>query len=311
MVFFWIGLAAAGLIAAVLVICYICYRMAFYSPARSLPETDELSLPAGEIYEPYYPQMRAWTLQTRQIPAREYSIVSFDGLRLYGKYYEFAPGAPIEIMMPGYRGLAERDLCGGVQRAFRLKHSVLLVEQRGCGKSEGSTISFGVNERRDCLQWAQLLIQEFGADVKIILTGISMGAATVTMACALGLPKNVVGIIADCGYSSAREIIQAVIRQMGLPAKPAYPFVRLAARIFGHFDLEATPPVEAIKHCRVPIFIVHGEADDYVPCSMSYEIAKNCTAPMVHFTVPGAGHGLAYVADQQGYLREVSKLHME
>jgi predicted alpha/beta-fold hydrolase len=257
MVYFWIGLGAAVLISAVLVTCYICYRMAFYSPKRSVTQTDEVTFPVGKIYEPYYDQMRTWTLQTRQIPAREYSIVSFDGLRLYGKYYEFAPNAPIEIMMPGYRGLAERDLCGGVQRAFRLGHSVLLVEQRGCGKSEGTTISFGVNERRDCLQWAQLLIREFGEDVKIILTGISMGAATVTMACALGLPKNVVGIIADCGYSSAKEIIQVVIRQMGLPPKLAYPFVRLAARIYGGFDLEATPPVEAIKKCTVPIFIVH------------------------------------------------------
>jgi hypothetical protein len=44
---------------------------------------------------------------------------------------------------------------------------------------------------------------------------------------------------------------------------------------------------------------------------MSYQIAENCTAPMVHFTVPGAGHGLAYIADQDGYIREVGKLHME
>lgn len=300
MVYFAIGLGAVLLLC--LGICFVCYRMAFYSAPRKGERSIDEILPVGKIYEPFHEQMRTWAEQTRSAPSQEYTIRSFDGLQLYGKYYEYAPGAIVELMMPGYRGLAERDLCGGVQRAFQLGHSVLLVEQRACGKSEGCTISFGVNERKDCLAWTKFLIETFGPDVRIILTGISMGAATVMMSCALGLPENVVGMIADCGYSSAKDIIQKVIADMKLPPKLAYPFVRLGARIFGGFDLEETPPIAAIRHCTVPVFFIHGEDDDFVPCDMTRQIYAACPSKKTLFTVPNADHGLGYVVDPEGYL---------
>mgnify|MGYP006356952321 FL=1 len=49
--------------------------------------------------------------ETRNTPYEEFCIKSFDGLSLYGKYYHYEDGAPIEIMFHGYRGSAERDLC--------------------------------------------------------------------------------------------------------------------------------------------------------------------------------------------------------
>ena len=81
-------------------------------------------------------------------------------------------------MFHGYRGSSERDLCGGVQRCFKLGRSALLVDQRAHGRSDGHIISFGVNERKDCLAWVDFMVKHFGPDVKIILTGISMGAST-------------------------------------------------------------------------------------------------------------------------------------
>ena len=108
------------------------------------------------------------------------------------------------------------------------------------------------------------------------------------------LPENVIGILADCGFSSAKEIIQAVIRQMGLPPKLAYPFVKLGAKIFGHFDLEEVDAVSAMKHCTVPVIFYHGEADDYVPAYMSKATYEACAARKQLVIVPGAGHGLSY-----------------
>ena len=127
---------------------------------------------------------------------------------------------------------------------------VLLPDHAAHGRSEGKYLSFGIKESRDCLAWIDFLIDHFGADVKIILTGISMGAATVVMAGGEELPPNVIGILADCGYSTPKEIMEKVIREMGLPPKLSYPFVKLAARIFGHFDLEETSPMEALKRVR-------------------------------------------------------------
>ena len=298
--FLWI---LPGVGAVVLAIAYVCYRMAFYVPPRKAGEPTK-PLPLGEIYAPYLPQMKLWKEEMDNLPHEQLQVTSFDGLTLYGNFYEYAPGAPIELMFHGYRGSAQRDLCGGVQRCFALERSALVVDQRCCGRSEGKTITFGICERRDCMTWLKLMEEKF-PDRKFILCGISMGASTVMMMADEELPSNVVGILADCGYSSARAIIQKVIKDMHLPPKLSYPFVNLGARVFGGFDLEEKTPLDALKNSRLPVIFFHGEGDDFVPCDMSRETYDACTSRKQLVTVPGAGHGLAYLADPDTYLKEL------
>ena len=303
---FWILFSlAAGIFLIVLLTAFICFHIAFYVPRKKHVPVPEFDLPPGEVYEPYHDTMIRWIKEVRAMPCEAVSIRSFDGLRLTGKLYTFSPDAPIELMLHGYRGSAERDLCGGVQRSFALGRSVLIVDQRGCGSSEGNVITFGVNESRDCHAWLDYLVSRFGTERKIILTGISMGAATVLIAAGQQLPKNVIGVLADCGYTSARDIIKAVITQMRLPANAAYPFVKLGARVFGGFSLEERSPVEAVQKCQVPVIFFHGETDDYVPCPMSQENFNACASKKRIVTIPGAGHGMCYLVDPDGYLKSL------
>ena len=299
----WI-LGIFALLAAVLLISYFCFKMAFYTNRKEVrPEFD---IPEGEIYEPYREQMVQWMKEVRALPHEDVSVTSFDGLTLRGRYFEFSPNAPIELMFHGYRGNADRDLCGGVQRCFALGHSALIVDQRSCGKSQGHVITFGVKEHRDCHTWLEFMQKRFGPEAKIILCGISMGASTVLMAAGEKLPQNVIGVLADCGFSSARAIIQKVVREdMKLPPKLSYPFVQLGARIFGGFTLDENPAIEAVKRCRVPVILFHGEADDFVPCDMSRELYGACAGKKHLVTIPGAGHGLSYLVEPERYLAEV------
>ena len=300
MTFLWILL---GLSVLVLLICLVCFYMAFYSPKRKPMGPNEFSIPDGEIYEPFRDKMVTWIKEVREMPHEDVSIRSFDGLTLRGKFYEFAPGAPIELMVHGYRGNSERDMGGGVQRSFRLGHSALVVDQRASGLSDGHVITFGIREHKDCLSWVEFMVQHFGPDVKIILTGISMGASTVLMAAGSPLPRNVVGVLADCGFTSAKEIMDVVIRKMKLPPKVVYPFIKLSARIYGGFDLEADSAIEAVKRCKVPVIFFHGEDDDFVPCRMSIRNYEACPTPKQLVTVPGAGHGLSFPVAPEDYLK--------
>lgn len=288
-------------ILLILTISYICFSIAFFAPKKKGP-VEEYPIPEGEIYEPFRDLMVGWIKEVRALPHEDFSITSFDGLTLCGKYYEYAPGAPIELMLHGYRGEAERDLCGGVQRCFALGRSALIVDQRSCGHSEGNVITFGINERKDCLAWIDFMVNHFSSDVKIILTGISMGASTVIMTAAHPLPPNVVGVLADCGYTSANDIIKKTIKEMKLPVALAYPFVKLGAKLYGKFDLEETSPIEAIRKCSLPIIFFHGEDDVFVPCHMSQQNYEACNAPKKLITIPGAGHGLSYPVAPEKYL---------
>ena len=308
LLFLWISLFLAAL---VLLTSYICFRVVFYASRKEPKVREEYPVPEGKIYEPFREDMVRWIKETRQLPSQEFTITSFDGLKLRGKYYEYAPGATMELMFHGYRGNAERDLSGGVQRCFALGRNALIVDQRTSAGSEGNVISFGINEHRDCLSWVDFCVEHFGPDVKIILTGISMGASTVLIAAGQPLPDNVVGVLADCGYTSAKEIILCCARRMGLPARLLYPFVRLGARLFGRFDPDSFSAVEAVTRCRLPVIFFHGEGDDFVPCSMSQENFEACASPKRLVTVPGAGHGLAYPVDRAGYLTAVAEFFTE
>ena len=294
-------------IALILFISYLCFRIGFYVTPEQKIRPEGYSIPDGDIYEPHREQMIRWIDEIRAMPHEDVSIQSFDGLTLRGKFYEFAPGAPVEIMFHGYRGSAERDLCGGVQRCFACGRSALVVGQRGSVDSDGNVITFGILESRDCRRWVDFAIDHFGSDVKLILTGISMGASTVMIAAGQELPKNVVGVLADCGFNSAEDIIKKTIRDMNLPPRLSYPFVRLGALVFGHFDPNETSAMEAMQHCRLPIIFFHGEEDDYVPSWMSKACFEHCASTKKLVVIPGAGHGLSFPVDQEGYLRELRK----
>lgn len=290
-------------ILLLLAISFGLFLFIFYVPPRKQKNIGKLVLPSGKIYEPFHEKMKYWSNVCRNTPHEEFHTRSYDGLNLYGKFYEFASGAPIEIMFHGYRGTAERDLSGGMDRCFKLGHSALIVDQRCAGKSEGNVITFGIREHRDCLAWIDFAISHFGPDVQIILTGISMGASTVLMAAGQNIPSNVVGVLADCGFHSAKDVILHVADTMHLPSRLLYPLVKFSAKFFGRFDLEELTPVDAIRNCKIPVIFFHGEKDDYVPSYMSRINYDACPSRKQLVMVPGAGHGLSYPMDPQGYIR--------
>lgn len=307
----WIGLGIlVFLAAAVLLTCYICYRLTFYVPPRDREKAwqEDVGLPVGEVYEPHWGVMRRWMEEARQMPYETLTIQSFDGLTLYARYYEYAPGAPIELMFHGYRGRAERDLSGGIQRSFALGHSAVLVDQRAAGRSEGKTITFGACEQRDCHEWVACLRRRFGEDVRIILTGISMGAATVLLAAGSPLPPQVIGVLADCGYTDGGEMICKTIKDLKLPPRLLYPFVKWGARLFGHFRLEDASPIRTVGICKVPMVFIHGETDVFVPCEMSRRNYEAATAEKRLLTVPGAGHGLSYIIEPDKYVQVLREM---
>ncbi len=281
--------------------------MAFYVKNKDKIPKEEYSIPDGRIYEPFREQMIEWQKQIRKMPHDDVEIKSFDGLTLRGKYFETKKGAPIEVMMHGYRGNSQRDLCGGVNRAFAVGHNVLLVDQRASGLSDGNIISFGINESRDCLAWVDYLTERLGKDINVILTGVSMGASTVLMCIERGLPSCVKGILADCGYSSTKDIIKIVIKKMKLPADLLYPFVKLGAKIYGRFDLEEIIPQEAVKKSTVPVIFAHGDIDDFVPYFMSVDCFNACVSEKKLVTIKDAGHGLCYPVSPEYYVNELSE----
>ena len=289
-------------LAVILAVSYAAYRIPFYHPDHRESPYD---LPPEPQYDPYRDAMTELISQLDAQPFEPVQIASYDGAKLFGRLYSADEAAPLLIGFHGFKSTALRDMCGGGKLARQLGMNALLVDQRAHGKSDGRTISFGVKERFDCLAWARYAAERWPGR-PIVLMGVSMGAATVLMASDLDLPGEVRGIIADCPYSDPAAIIRKVGRDsMGPASILLYPFILLGARLYGGFGLTAASPVKAVRHGKVPILLIHGEDDRFVPCDMSRQIYDACTGEKTRVTIPGAPHAIAYILDPDRYGRAV------
>ena len=226
-----------------------------------------------------------------------------DGTRLHAVFKDTGDSSPIQILCHGYRANPYRDFSGGALQAMEHGHGVLMIDQRAHHKSGGGTITFGIKEKHDLLGWVDYLHTRF-PEREIILVGISMGAATVVGAAELALPDAVKCIIADCPFAVAKDELSHAARKMGIPFN-VYPLLRLSARIFGGFDPEDGDLRKSVVASRLPIMIIHGEADKLVPIEMSRQLEAAAPEKVTHVSFPDAHHGISYLVDRERYINVV------
>ena len=277
----------------------VLYDVIFSSNKHYMGDDD--TLPHGEGYNDYHGTITKCVEEVRKVPFEEVQVLSHDGLVLKGKYYHLEDNAPIIMFFHGYRCSAIRDGNGIFLYTRKLGFNVLLADQRAHGNSQGKTITFGVKERYDVRSWVEYFTKRFGTKQKIYLSGLSMGGATVLMASDIGLPKNVIGILADCPYSSPKAILCSVIRQMHFPVKMTYALACLSASWIGQFDVEEASAIEAVRNSQIPTLIIHGDADDFVPCSMSMDCQLAGENHVQLVLIKGAAHGMSHCVDTPSY----------
>lgn len=275
--------------------CFFCKKYNTDEDCFRLPKTPQ--------YLPIRDKMFQYVTELQAKPYEQIFIKNKNKKTLAARLYRTTPDAPVDICFHGWKGNSIRDFCGGARISFQMGHNLLLVDQRGQGQSFGHTMTFGIKEKYDVLDWSNWVAKEFPmADINLI--GVSMGAATVLMASQLNLPTRTKHIIADCPYSSPVEIIRKVCDEdMKLSSLLLYPFLMGAATIFGHFNLNSKTSTcdFAVKKASVPVLIIHGNEDLFVPHKMSEKI-ESANPSLVHREVfNNAGHGLSYMIDTNRY----------
>jgi len=230
----------------------------------------------------------------------EVSIRSRDGLKLWATYLEAPNARACLLLMHGFRSWCRFDFSMVLRFYYEHGLSVLLVDQRSHGRSEGKYIGYGILERYDCQQWAWYLHAKLGGRLPIILDGVSMGAATVMMASELDLPSSVVGVIGDCGYNSAWEQLAYCMKSWyHLPAFPLLHLIDGLCRRRAGYSLKDTTAAKALANSRLPLMLLHGTADDLVPVTNAAEIAAAAHCVEEKVLVEGAGHGCSYLMAPQ------------
>ncbi|MCF0147346.1 MAG: alpha/beta hydrolase [Clostridium sp.] len=228
-------------------------------------------------------------------------IESFDNLKLHGyKILNESPTNNWVITVHGYtsKGIAMSNYA---KNFYNMGYNILIPDLRGHGESEGNYIGMGWFDRLDLLSWINLIINE-NNNANIILHGISMGAATVTMASGENLPSNVKAIIADCGYTSVWNQFSHQLKAIySLPKFPVMNASSITIKLKTGYSLKQASSLKQVAKSKTPMLFIHGDKDDFVPYSMMDELYNAASCEKEKLTIKGAGHAKASSVNPELY----------
>lgn len=254
----------------------------------------------------HYPIAKEGRRWLENMPYINVYIKSFDGLKLYGALIENTkPTDKIVICVHGFTGSGKKDFASLAHTYYNNGYNVLLVDNRAHGQSEGKYVGFGVLDRLDLRNWVKYVINRFGSNMQIFLHGISMGGATVLMSSSI-MPKNVVGIIADCGFTSVYEIFVYVLkRDYHLPKFPIIYVTNIMSKLRAGYSYKDVNTTEEIAKSNIPILFIHGENDEFVPLWMTMKNYSYCKAYKELLVVKESEHAESHYIDKAGYEKKV------
>lgn len=170
---------------------------------------------------------------------------------------------------------------GTIRRFTAQGFDVVAYDSRGHGLSEGEICTYGHFEKADLGRVMDTLVEG-----PVILIGTSLGAAVALQAAALD--ARVSGVIAAEAFSD----LETVARDRA----PVFLTDRIIRKAFviaeerGSFRIRDVSPVEAARHIRVPVLLVHGAADTETAPAHSVRVFDALAGPKRLILVEGAGH---------------------
>lgn len=286
------------IVSGIYVFCVACIRKKELS---WLIEDEVRKSSYGKFFENIV-AAHMWLLEHK---AESVYIQSDDGLRLHGLWVPAQNARGTVIFAHGYRSTLLVDFGLAFDIYYNQGMNLLIPDQRSHGKSEGKYITFGVKESKDMYCWINYHNDKYG-QLPIVLSGLSMGASTMMYLADKDLPTNVKGIIADCGFTSAKDILSSVFRKVThLPALPTMLVTDIVARLVAGFSIFECDTRKVLKKSKLPIIMIHGMDDNFVPCKMTEEAYAECTGPKQLLLVDGAEHGVSFLVERKRYTQMV------
>ena len=296
------------IIILLLLLIYLCityYYFKFAVVRRTTPRFSESKYRNSEKYKNYADEIIENIKWYREQNTEEIKIKSDDGVILVANYFSGLNSSKTIILFHGYHSTAYNDFSGLIRYYHEKNYNLIIVDQRAHGRSEGKYIGFGVLEKFDCVQWIDYINNNYNLP-DVFLYGVSMGATTVLMAAGLGLPKNVKGIISDCGFTSIKELFAKIlIKDFKISKFPIYYMASIMSKVLAGYYFKDGSTVEAVKNSKIPLLIFHGGNDSLIPKNMSKSIYDASVSEYKRICIiENADHAECYASDSIKYEHE-------
>jgi len=214
-------------------------------------------------------------------PTCQDSTFSGEGLDLKGWRCHAAAGRRGTLVY--LHGIADNrtSAVGVIDRFGKRGFDVIAYDSRAHGESAGDVCTYGFLEKRDLYR----VLDTIGAG-PIVLVGTSLGAAVALQEAALD--TRVSAVVAAETFSDLRTV--------ATERAPFFFTHGIIARAFrvaeqqGHFEVDVVSPMMAATAIRIPVLLVHGEADLDTPSDHSRRVLAALAGPKRLILVPGARH---------------------
>ncbi|MCF0218875.1 MAG: alpha/beta hydrolase [Muribaculaceae bacterium] len=304
----YISVGVVGLLLAALV-C-VTFYMVNYSLAPD-PERGNTALAYEKLYE-RVPDMKPWvdSLQQRGL-WRDTFVVMPSGERAHALYLrgDSAKGRTA-IVVHGYKDTSLKFAYLGRMYQRDLGYNILMPDLHAHGQSEGDAIQMGWKDREDVMRWidvAEELFRDSVGESRIVVHGVSMGAATTMNVSGEQLPDYVRCFVEDCGYTSVwDEFSKQLDDQFGLPTFPLLNSASLLTKLRYGWSFGEASPLEQVAKCERPMLFIHGDSDTFVPTWMVQPLYDAKPGAKELWLAPGSEHAKAYLDHPAEYTRRVA-----
>lgn len=229
--------------------------------------------------------------------------------------------SPFGYRLPGYYIPSEKPsdktiiFCHGItmshvssikyaQMFYNRGWNLFLYDHRRHGECEGKMTGYGYYEKKDLKAVVDYVRERTGPGGIVGLHGESMGAAIILQYG--GMEGSVDFYIADCPYSSLWEQLAHLLkRDYHLPVFPFMYIADIFIRLRAKFSIKDVKPIDDVMKIDKPVLFIHGDADDYVPTSMSVEMYERKKGLKEIYLALEAGHALSIKADPKNYENKV------
>lgn len=232
------------------------------------------------------------------------TFTSSDGNHLAGWYLPSRQHRTTIIMTHGLFRSRYELLDRGIA-LWRLGYGVLLYDLRRHGQSRAEFSTMGYKERHDVLA-AVDFVRRRDPGHKIVLMGVSMGAAATLLAA-----SETQGIEAIIAESSFLSLSNTIYHHVGLAHLPAFPFAPLLVKFTAwrmNYDPADFDVLQAVRKISCPILFIGGSDDVRMPNDTVLEplYAAASHPRKSKFIVEGATHGHAYDIAPEAYIKAIS-----
>jgi dipeptidyl aminopeptidase/acylaminoacyl peptidase len=211
----------------------------------------------------------------------------------------------VVLLLHGYTACKD-DMLSHAAFLHAAGYSLLLLDLRACGESQGSVVTLGGREREDVAAALAYLRTRPDVDADHLgILGLSLGGALAILA-ACDMPA-VRAVVAESAFRSVRSAVRQNFRRY--TRLPSFPCADLALRWaeWRHKirAVQVAPEREVARLRACALLLIHAVDDAIISVADAHALYARAREPKELWLVPSAPHAMAFNALRQAYATRV------